>query len=238
MSRIRERRKRRALKRKMQIPSQACADDFAKQLAKRMKMHVKRKTPTYLEIGAGMPAKYSNTKELEIAGWQGLSIDKAKTVQNSWDREASKYGRSNDRLIMWDWLDIHRCKRLNEIKDKHFTYVSLDIDPPNTLCFKGLEKLFEIGVTFDFLTYEHNLYMERHKEGKRDNAICKENGYKLLTQMNYRRIADNVGVWGDPNAPFEDWYVSPRIDLPEFNHHDWYKTIRPEQDAGVKPRAP
>ena len=71
--------------------SHAFQDNFALQISK-------GKVGTYIEIGANLPRKGSNTFNLEVEnGWAGFSIELDKNLKSFWDNSVNRKNK-----IYWD----------------------------------------------------------------------------------------------------------------------------------------
>ena len=147
---------------------------------------------TWLEIGAYHPVYRSNTKLLEDNGWSGVSLEIDPKFEQMWKES----GRDCTNYYTADALTFD----YSSLENKHFTYLSLDIEPA-LLTLKALEAILEAGITFDCLTYEHDRQNEQV-----DGLKAQEKAFELLTEAGYTRIYKDVNVMGETNRPFEDWY--------------------------------
>jgi hypothetical protein len=185
-----------------QINSQAFQDKFA--------FDVIGAKGTYVEIGAHKPAKNSNTYMLEVDyGWQGIGIELNQTYQRFWDKHPERKNK-----IYWESaLDFDYVNALKENNlPLHINYLSCDIEPPfNT--FLALRRVIEQGITFDCITFEHDLY-NYNKENYNEIATnyLLEKGYKVAVSNVYYRAPENH---------FETWFVNNNIEFTPVDFKDW-----------------
>tara|TARA_B100000989_G_scaffold295195_1_gene275721 strand:+ start:464 stop:1093 length:630 start_codon:yes stop_codon:yes gene_type:complete len=164
----------------------------------------------YLEIGAHHPIINSNTYKLEVeCGWRGISVEFDKSFQKFW-KECPE--RTND--VIWD--DAFNVKFENEIKNrnlpKKINYLSCDIEPPvNT--FNILKKLINLGLVFDFISFEHDKYNIGDEFEKLSNSFLTSNGYKIAIKDVYSR--------SKLNKVYETWFINESIKFTEISYRDW-----------------
>lgn len=169
------------------------------------------KNGRWLEIGAHFPIQGgNNTALLELHGWNGISLE----IDEKYREEWKKSWRNDNALIIADAAVFDYASFTN----KHFDYIQIDTEPPE-ITYQCLEKILADGITFDCLTFEHDLYVNKIK-----NKIIKDQAYALLTKHNYKRVIDGVKRLDMPRVDFEDWYVANHIDFPIIDYYEWAKT--------------
>ena len=181
------------------------------------------KNKRWLEIGANHPFKNgNNTALLELYGWSGISIEidgKYKDAwKNSW-RDDSVLEISD--AITYDY---------SSLKDKHFNFIQLDCEPPS-VTYTILEKVLNAGLTFDSMTFEHDLYSNPLVYMK-----IKNDAYDMISDYGYRRIYEDV-----PRSDmlrqvysYEDWYVSQDIKYEINDWSTWAKSIKGKYAKGER----
>jgi hypothetical protein len=166
---------------------------------------------TYIEVGSHKPVKLSNTYNLEVFhNWKGFGIEFNTALKQFWDDNEERKNK-----VYWDnALTFDYVSALTENKlPLHISYLSCDIEPPENT-FSALQRIVEQGITFDCITFEHDLY-----QSKTDfNAISKDflisHGYKVgVTDVYYKT----------PNLHFETWFVRNDIDFETCTFDQWMK---------------
>lgn len=166
----------------------------------------------WLEIGACHPEKFgNNTALLELKGWSGISLELDSKWKVAWERS----WRDDNNFHIADATTFDYAS----LENKHFNYVQLDVEPP-TITLACLEKILVDGITFDCLTFEHDLYSEDCGLNT-DATDCKNKAFKLLTSYGYKKVIDGVRRIDMWHVNFEDWYVSPHIDMAEIDFKTW-----------------
>jgi hypothetical protein len=90
---------------------------------------------------------------------------------------------------------------------KVIDYLSIDIEPSSLIAIENFPfNLFK----FKFLTFEHDLYANRH------NERCKKMSYEILIKNGYFRFAENVPTENTKDCFFEDWWIGPEFFSPNF----------------------
>lgn len=170
------------------------------------------KDGTYIEIGANRPMKNSNTYNLEVVnGWKGFSIELDQSHQRYWKKAPERKNR-----VYWESaLSFNYIAALKENNlPMHINYLSCDIEPPyNT--FKALENVIEQGVTFDCITFEHDLYNYSEQDF---NVIV----INYLASKGYKVAVSNV-YCDVPENHFETWFVKNDIEFTPIDFKDWKK---------------
>lgn len=153
----------------------------------------------YVEIGANDPFAWSNTYLLEAEyGWNGIGFEIVPDLV-----EAYNNNRKN-KCILTDATQFNYLNYFKEIgAPKQIDYLQLDIEPAEQT-LKALYMLPLHEYRFSVITYEHDLYVSP------DNALIKAESHRVFKSLGYHLIAENV-TDGDPNRPFEDWWVDPII---------------------------
>lgn len=166
----------------------------------------------YLEVGAFEPIVNSNTYNLEIkANWKGISIENDQKHKKTWE----KTNRRNH-IIWGDAFKVDYQKLiLSNILPKKINYLSCDIEPAENT-FKILKLLIDIGLEFDFISFEHDKYQIGEKyETKANN---------FLLNHNYKIAIDNVYSRNKKNKIYETWYINKKIDFQQISYSLWKKT--------------
>jgi hypothetical protein len=165
---------------------------------------------TYIEIGAHKPVKSSNTYMLEVGhGWRGISVELDQTYNRFWVKHPERKNR-----VYWESaLDFNYAAALKENNlPTHINYLSCDIEPPNNT-FAALQRVIEQGITFDCITFEHDLYNYQDVDY---NIIAT----KYLEDKGYKVAVSNV-YYLRPENHFETWFVRSNLDFPTMEYKDW-----------------
>lgn len=162
---------------------------------------------TYLELGSYHPFDGNNTAALEWLGWKGISID----FQDKWVDLFINSSRRNQCIkadvTTQNFIDIIR----KTTPDKHFNYISLDVDEAAIPCLK---LLISNGYTFDVMTFEHDVY-----NNKAESKYRKEESVKILKDAGYKILFENVLTDGTEKyddegnniwEPWEDWWIGEK----------------------------
>lgn len=181
--------------------SQALQDIFAFQIA--------GKNGTYIEIGAHKPIKNSNTYGLEVKHqWKGFGIELDTKYQKGWDKCPERKNR-----VYWD--DAINFNYVGAVNENHLTthinYLSCDIEPPENT-FKALQAVINQGITFDCITFEHDLYQSKENFDIIATEFLVSKGYKVAVTDVYCRYKDRK---------FETWFVNGNIDFPTITFDEW-----------------
>ena len=188
--------------------SQAGQDIFA--------LNLSGKNGTYIEIGAYLPKKNSNTYLLEVMhGWKGISIEYEDKYKEFWANSKKRFNK----IYFSDALNFdYKDKLKDNSLPLHINYLSCDIDPPKDT-FQALINVIEQGITFDFISFEHDHYLK-------DQFINDKNNYQKLAReylekKNYKVAIDNVYPKNKKNHIYETWYVSKNINYDELDYNYW-----------------
>ena len=158
----------------------------------------------YLEIGAHHPLVNSNTYNLEIhCNWSGISIENDKSFKVDWNNMKQ---RKNE--IIWDnAFNIDYSFLL-----KRFNYLSCDIEPVENT-FNILKKIINAGLSFDYISFEHDKYNIGDKYEKLSLSFLSERNYKIAIKDVYSR--------NKRGKIFETWFVNKDIDFEEMKYTEW-----------------
>ena len=171
---------------------------------------------TYLEVGAYLPVKNSNTYLLETKyNWKGISIEKDISHKNDW-----LINKKRKNIIYFeDALSFKYKERLIENNlPLHINYLSCDIEPTcNT--YKALIKIINEGISFDFISFEHDEYLR--KICTNDNKDYHALAINFLKKNNYKIAIDNVYSKNKPEKLFETWFVNNSIAFEELRYNEW-----------------
>jgi hypothetical protein len=190
-----------------QFISQAHQDSFAFQIA--------GKNGTYIEIGSHKPVTNSNTYNLEVIHqWRGVGIELDPKYQKGWRKCLERKNR-----VYWESaLEFDYVAALQENNlPMHINYLSCDIEPPfNT--FTALRRVIEQGITFDCITFEHDLYNYSQEDyNKIATAYLLDKGYKIAVTNVY---------WNKPENQFETWFVREGINFTPSTFDEWLITLK------------
>lgn len=165
---------------------------------------------TYIEIGGSWPIKNSNTYSLEkFANYKGFSVELDKIrYADAWKRSDRK------NIIYWgDAIEYDYKKALFEQNmNIHVNYLSCDIEPPENT-FQALKNIIQQGISFDVITFEHDLYNSPKKDF---NILAidflKSFDYKIAVYDVYHKNKNNI---------FETWFVKNSIDFKTMSFEEW-----------------
>tara|TARA_R100001015_G_C4635178_1_gene203895 strand:- start:11385 stop:11999 length:615 start_codon:yes stop_codon:yes gene_type:complete len=163
---------------------------------------------TYLDLGSHHPFEGNNSAALEWLGWKGVSVD----YQERWVKLFNESPRRNPCIQSDVTVSNFIIDLRNIIPTKHFNYISLDVDEASIPCLK---LLISSGYTFDFMTFEHDIY-----NGEEESKYRKSESIKILHDAGYKMIFENVLTKGTEKydkqgnsiwEPWEDWWVGERF---------------------------
>lgn len=165
---------------------------------------------TYIEIGANRPLKNSNTYNLEVLNnWKGFGVELDSSHQSFWAKSPERKNR-----IYWEnacTFDYVSALQENNLP-LHINYLSCDIEPPyNT--FEALKQVTGQGVTFDCITFEHDLYNYSETDY---NVVATE----YLLSKGYKVAVTDV-YYDTPANHFETWFVRNDIDFKKISFDEW-----------------
>lgn len=153
------------------------------------------KNGLYVDIAAGHPTHINNTFLLEKDyGWNGISIELDGCWNEEWKKRKSIFLNINAFSLDYNSVFDNFLNKHN-IKNKHFNYLSLDLEPPE-LTNKLLHFLPLQSYTFDVITYEHDSYRVGDK--------FKNDAKEYLQSLGYILEKENIEC---QNNIFEDWYI-------------------------------
>ena len=166
---------------------------------------------TYIEVGAHYPKKLSNTYNLEcFHGWKGFSIEYNVLFKDSW----SKTKERKNKIFWEDALTFdYKQAAIDLGLGTHFNYLSCDIEPPSNT-YDALVRIIEQGLTFDCITFEHDLYQS--------DVDYNDIVTKYLLSKNYKLAVTEV-YYIEPKNHFETWFVSNQIDFETTTFEQWKK---------------
>lgn len=154
------------------------------------------KNGLFVELGGCHPVNGNNSFILETNyDWDGISIEIDPSYNTLWS-EMRKCKFINSDAFTVNYVDeFEKLLKKHNKKEKHFNYLSLDLEPPELTC----KLLFTLPLKiykFDVITYEHDSY--------RVGTIYKEIANNYLTSLGYVRLKEDIA---HQNCIFEDWYV-------------------------------
>lgn len=168
----------------------------------------------YLEIGAHHPIINSNTFKLEKdCNWKGLSIEYDKSYKDDWDK---CFDRKNE--VIWDDafnIDFSLLAQQKNFPNK-INYLSCDIEPASNT-FKILKKIIKSGISFDYISFEHDKYNEGN--------IYEKLALEFLSKNNYKVAIKDVYSRNKKQKIYETWFVNNKTNFIEVNYSEWRKTF-------------
>lgn len=168
------------------------------------------KNGTYLEVGGFKPKLDSNTYILESQNnWRGITIEFKKELQSLW---SSCMERKN-RIYFEDALKFDYKTALEENNlPLHLNYLSCDIDPRDKT-FEALKKILKEGLSFDFISFEHDDYTSDESYHKLASEYLIPKGYKIAV--------NNIYPKNKKNKIFETWFVNSKINFEPIEFSEW-----------------
>ena len=173
---------------------------------------------TYLEVGAYLPVKNSNTYLLESKyNWRGISIEMDINHKDAWLNNKER----KNKIYFEDALSFKYKERLIENNlPLHINYLSCDIDPTfNT--YNVLKMIINEGISFDFISFEHDEYFR--KNCTNDNNDYHALAINFLKKNNYKIGIDNVYPKNKPEKLFETWFINNSITFDKIKYIEWKK---------------
>ena len=173
---------------------------------------------TYLEVGAYMPVKNSNTYLLESKyDWKGISIELNADYKHAWHNNKER----KNIIYFEDALTFEYKKKIIENNlPLHINYLSCDIDPVcNT--FDALKKIINEGISFDFISFEHDEYFR--KKYTNDKNDYRKLAINFLKKNNYKIAIDNVYPKNKSKNLFETWFINNSIEFDITEYVVWKK---------------
>lgn len=173
---------------------------------------------TYLEVGAYLPVKNSNTYLLESKyNWRGISIEMDINHKDAWLNNKER----KNKIYFEDALSFKYKQRLIENNlPLHINYLSCDIDPTfNT--YNALKMIINEGISFDFISFEHDEYFR--KNCTNDNNDYHALAINFLKKHNYKIGIDNVYPKNKPEKLFETWFINNSITFNKIKYIEWKK---------------
>ena len=168
------------------------------------------KNGTYLEVGGFKPKLDSNTYILESQNnWKGITIEFKKELQPLWN---SCKERKN-KIYFEDALKFNYKITLQENNlPLHLNYLSCDIDPRDKT-FEALKKILKEGLSFDFISFEHDDYTSDESYHKLASEYSIPKGYKIAV--------NNIYPKNKKNKIFETWFVNSKINFEPIEFSEW-----------------
>ena len=168
------------------------------------------KNGTYLEVGGFKPKLDSNTYILETQNnWRGITIEFKKELQSLW----SSCKERKNRIYFEDALKFDYKTALEENNlPLHLNYLSCDIDPRDKT-FEALKKILKEGLSFDFISFEHDDYSSDVSYHKLVSEYLIPKGYKIAV--------NNIYPKNKKNKIFETWFVNSKINFEPIEFSEW-----------------
>ena len=168
------------------------------------------KNGTYLEVGGFKPKSDSNTYILETQNnWRGITIEFKKELQSLW----SSCKERKNRIYFEDALKFDYKTALEENNlPLHLNYLSCDIDPRDKT-FEALKKILKEGLSFDFISFEHDDYTSDVSYHKLVSEYLIPKGYKIAV--------NNIYPKNKKNKIFETWFVNSKINFEPIEFSEW-----------------
>ena len=176
------------------------------------------KNGTYIEIGAYLPVKNSNTYLLESKyNWKGFSIELNDDFQKFWKKNKTR----KNSIYFIDALAVNYREKIFENNlSLHINYLSCDIDPASNT-FLALKAVINAGISFDFISFEHDDYwVKNYTDDPNDYHRL---GIDFLKKNNYKIAIDNIYPKNKPEKFFETWFVNNKIDFKSVSYIEWKK---------------
>ena len=187
-------------------------DDYSQSGQDQFAYNISGKNGIYLEIGAHHPIINSNTYLLEVeCGWKGLSVEFDQKFKKSWDES-----KTRQNPIIWE--NAFTVDYKSYFKEYSFperiNYLSCDIEPPiNTLNI--LKKIIEVGLSFDFISFEHDRYNSGDRIEKLSYDFLLNRGYKIGVKDVYSR--------NKKYKVYETWFINNDISFDEIIYENLKK---------------
>ena len=165
-----------------------------------------------LKLEPNHPIINSNTYCLEVeCGWKGLSVEFDQKFKKSWDESKT---RQNPII----WKNAFTVDYKSYFKEYSFperiNYLSCDIEPQiNTLNI--LKKIIEVGLSFDFISFEHDRYNSGDRIEKLSYDFLLNRGYKIGVKDVYSR--------NKKYKVYETWFINNDISFDEIIYENWKK---------------
>ena len=168
------------------------------------------KNGTYLEVGGFKPKLDSNTYILETQNnWRGITIEFKKELQSLW----SSCKERKNRIYFEDALKFDYKTALEENNlPLHLNYLSCDIDPRDKT-FEALKKILKEGLSFDFISFEHDDYTSDVSYHQLVSEYLIPKGYKIAV--------NNIYPKNKKNKIFETWFVNSKINFEPIEFSEW-----------------
>jgi hypothetical protein len=178
------------------------------------------KNKTYIEIGAAGPIKYNNTYQLEIRGWKGFSIEFNDKRVSRWDGHKER----KNKIYCADAIKFNYTAALieNQLPNR-IGYLSCDIEPPENT-FAALRTVFEQGIMFDCITFEHDKYQSSTDIDPLVTDYVKRFGYRVAVRdvFRFRKYrVDGIKVKVSKKCIMETWYIKDDINFEELDYNQW-----------------
>lgn len=194
------------------IPTQANQDLFA--------LSITGQNGIYIEMGAAHAINYNNTYSLEMQhGWRGFSVELFQGHEDSWNSS----GRINP--VYWaDAITFNYTAKLDELGlPHHVNYLSCDLEPPKST-FAALRHSIENGVSYDAITFEHDLYNPKFAYNL-DGRTYKDIAEEYMLSKGYKIAVTNVCANNRRDRHFETWFVGKHVDFETIDYFEWIKTL-------------
>jgi hypothetical protein len=168
------------------------------------------KNGTYLEVGGFQPKLDSNTYLLETKNnWSGITIEFNEKLKIIWE----KCKERNNKVYFENALNFNYKKALKENNlPQHLNYLSCDIDPREKT-FEALKKIIEEGLSFDFISFEHDDYVGNDSYHNLASDYLIPKGYKMAVT--------NVFPKNRKNNVYETWFISEKINFEPIEFSEW-----------------
>lgn len=170
------------------------------------------KNGTYLEIGAFQPILDSNTYLLEVKNnWKGLSIELRESLKPKWKGCKERINP----VYFQDALKFdYKLKIIENNLPLHMNYFSCDIDPAKNT-FAALKRVIDQGMSFDYISFEHDDYLNEESYHK---IAC-----DYLIPKGYKVAIENIFPKNKTNKIFETWFINKDINFKKIEFIEWKK---------------
>lgn len=177
---------------------QALQDKFVLNVLK------KKRSGTFLELGANHPIDINNTYTLEKEfGWKGIMIE----YDEKYLKDYKEHREGSVHLIA-DATKVDYKKLLEENDmPKTIDYLQIDLDAGNGSTMEALE-MMDRDILDDYkfatITFEHDYYCAG------DYKSTREKSRAIFEKRGYIRVFDDIHD-REPEVVYEDWYVHPDL---------------------------
>jgi FkbM family methyltransferase len=176
----------------------------------------------FVDIGAYDGLDISNTYVLEKEfGWTGVCIEPSirmfkKLRNNRGCRLVNRAAYNRNEIVNFDDIGVSSLitgAGKHRVWANTMSAILIDVNAPLVIDYISLDTEgteYEVLQGFPFDKYEVILWTVEHNICYKDKQHfdLKRNIFSILTAHHYTRVQEDVLCNGDPQYPFEDWYVN------------------------------